>query len=379
MPETDTLNELRSRLDYDSLIAKASPALQLYIRTLEQDNARLRQEIAELQEANNRRQRAEAARKHQPDTTQTQTETIHHADDVMVISVTVTGQCKRTPLNDYAVQRRGGVGVFDILTSRDDQASRLLVARATANLLLLTDHGRAFRVPVHSLPLTEVRGRGTSLPDRLPLASGESIGALLALDDELDPRSYVLIATSDGWVRRLRRNYVGPHLQPGTQLCDPLREGGTPVAMSLSSGNADILLALRGGAGIRFDEQTIRRDAVHGIQVKPGDTIAGITSVQNDDAVLLVTADGKGTRRLMNAFRANKTPGGQGKVLMKTDALVGAVAVSDTDSVLCLSAQAKIIHFAATELPTTAGTVQGNNIMDCRGSNLTAIAVVPAP
>jgi DNA gyrase/topoisomerase IV subunit A len=147
--------------------------------------------------------------------------------------------------------------------------------------------------------------------------------------------------------------------------------------MGLSSGEADVLLALRGGTGIRFDEQRIRRDAVQGIQVKPGDVVASITSVRDDDTVLLVTAEGKGTRRQMKTFRANKSPGGQGKILMNTDELTGAVAVADTAEVLCLSAHAKIIRFAAAELPAKTGTVQGNSVMDCRGSNLAAVAIVP--
>ncbi len=375
MSETDTLGELRSDLDYESLIEKASPALQLYIRTLEQDNARLRQVIAELQQTTARRERAAAAREQRPEAALSQVQTVRHPEDVMVLSLTSQGQCKRTPLNEYATQRRGGVGVFDILSSRDDLAIHVVTARTSACLLVLTNLGRAFRLPVDTLPLTEVRGRGTSLPDRLALSAGESVAAVLALDDETDSQPYVLIATANGWVHRLRRNYVGPRLQPGATLSDPQRDGGAPVVMSLSRGDADVLLALRGGTGIRFGEQLIRRDGVLGIQVKPGDSVAGITSVQDGDAVLLVTSDGKGTRRDMSSFRANKSPGGQGKVLMKTNSLVGAATVAETDEALCLSEHAKIIRFATAEIPIKSGSVQGNSVMDCRGSRLAAIAI----
>jgi DNA gyrase subunit A len=379
MSESDTLSELRSNLDYEKLIEKASPALQLYIRTLEQDNARLRQEIVELRQLAARRERAVAARESRAEKAPAQIETVRHGDDVMVISITSEGQCKRTPLNDYSTQRRGGVGVLDILTSRDDVATRVLVARVSASLLVLTSQGRAFRVPVDTLPLTEVRGRGTSLPDRLMLSGDESLGAVLALDDELDAQSYVLIAMDNGGVRRLRCNYVGPRLQPGTQLIDPSRDGGAPVAIALSSGDGDVLVALRSGIGIRFPEERIRRDGVLGIQVKRDDVVAGISGVHDDSAVLLVTGDGKATRREMSAFRANKSPGGQGKILMKTDELVDVAAVSEADEVLCISEQSKIIRFAAAEIPAKTGTVQGNSAMDCRGSSLTAVTIVPPP
>ena len=74
--------------------------------------------------------------------------------------------------------------------SRDDLAAHLLVARTAAHLLILSDQGRAFRVPVETLPQTEVRGRGTSLPDRLVLTPGESLAAALALDEDWLTRQF---------------------------------------------------------------------------------------------------------------------------------------------------------------------------------------------
>jgi len=92
----------------------------------------------------------------------------------------------------------------------------------------------------------------------------------------------------------------------------------------------------------RFDERLIRREGTRGIQATPDDTVAGIVSVGSDqDEVLLVTADGQGTRRQMAGFTANKAPGGQGKVLMKTDALVGIARVGDSDEVCASPASPK--------------------------------------
>jgi DNA gyrase subunit A len=376
MPDASALDRLPASLDYDKLIERASPALQLYIRNLEQDNARLRQEMAELQQSIARRERAAAARESRAEAPPAEVETVCHPDDVMVVTLTARGQCKRTPLNDYSAQRRGGVGVFDILTSRDDLAAHILIARAGAHLLALTSQGRAFRLPVDSLPLTEVRGRGTSLPERLRLAEGESLAAVVALDDERDAGRYLLIATAGGWLHRLRTNYVGPHLQPGARLYDPGRGGGPPAALALVTSEVDVLLALRSGSGIRFAQTLIRREGVPGIQIAPGDAVVGLAGVRDEDAALLVSNQGKGIRREMDSFRANKSPGGQGKALLKADDLAGVVAVAEGDEVLCLSEQAKVIRFAAAEVSTTAGSVQGNSLMDCRGSRLVSIVAV---
>lgn len=379
MTANDPLDDLHHDPDYDKLIQQASPALQRYIRTLEMENARLRQELLELRQSAQRRQRVEAAvRERSVDSPTTQLITPRHPDDVQVVTITSRGLAKRTPLNDYATQRRGGIGVFDILAPREDLVAHLFVTRATAALLLLSNRGRAFRLPLDTLPLTDVRGRGASLPERLLFTSDESIAAVLPLDDN-DPRTTVLIATEGGWLRTLHRNYVGPRLQPGTLLSDPHR-GGAPAAMTLSNGASDVLMVLRSGAGYRFSERQAGRDGVRGIQARPDDRVVGVVSVRSDDDhVLLVTADGQGTRRQMAGFAANKTPGGQGKVIMKTDALVGAVAVNTGDEALCISGFAKIIRFAADEVPAKTGNVQGVAVLDTRGDTLAALAAVPAP
>lgn len=378
MADIDALEELRTDLDYDKLIERASPALRLYIRTLEQENVRLRQEVLELREASARRQRASEVRERRAESLPAQVATTPYPDDVMVISITAQGLGKRTPLNDYSTQRRGGIGVFDIQTSREDSVAHLLVARAGATLLTVTNRGRAFRLPADSLPLSAQRSRGASLPERLALTPGETLAALLALDDD-DPRSTVLVATNNGWVRPWHRNYLGPRLQPGTLLYDPQRGGGPPAAMILSEGDADLLIALRSGAAYRFSESLARRDGVRGIQVRPDDAVVGLASVRDDSSVLLVSADGQGTRREMSGFTANKSPGGQGKVIMKTDALVDLAVVGEQDEVLCISGFAKIIRFGAAEVPAKAGVVQGVAVMDCRGDSLAALAVLPPP
>lgn len=380
MPETTVVDTMRDEFDIDTLIEQATPVLRRYIVTLEHENARLRQELHELRDTTSRRERAAVARENREPAASATVPTPRYGDDVMVITVTAQGLCKRTPINDYSAQRRGGVGVFDIQTSRDDQVAYVLVGRAAAALLVLSSRGRAFRVPVETLPLAEIRGRGAALPERLMFTEGETIGALLVLDEERDDRPNVLIATASGWLRSLHRNYVGPRLQPGTLLVDPGR-GGPPAAATLSHGGGDVLVALRSGVAYRFSEQLIRREGVRGIQVRPDDVVAGLTVISEGgaEAIFLASGDGLGTRRSEDTFSSNKSPGGQGKVIMKTDALAGVAAVTEQSEVFCVSGLGKIIRFAVAEAPPKAGNVQGVTIMDCRGDRLTAIAVSTPP
>ncbi|MEI2689314.1 MAG: DNA gyrase C-terminal beta-propeller domain-containing protein, partial [Anaerolineae bacterium] len=113
---------------------------------------------------------------------------------------------------------------------------------------------------------------------------------------------------------------------------------------------------------------------------REGAQVVGLVGIESDDdEVLLVTADGQGIRRQMAGFASNKSPGGQGKVIIKSNALAGAARVSPGDEALCISDAAKIIRLAVDEIPAKSGNVQGVSILDTRGDSLAALAVAPQP
>ena len=232
---------------------------ELYIGKLEQENSRLRQEVLELRQLATRRQRAETSRDTREEAAPVALVTIRYPEDVMVISITSRGLAKRTPLNDYSTQRAGGMGVFDILSGRDDPVVQVLVAHAGASLLILSTAGPHVSGSARYGALDRGEGQRRFVSRRLMFTTDEAIGYTLALDEELDDRSNLLIVTTGGLVRAVHRTYVGPRLQPGTLLCDPKR-GGSPAAMTLSNGASDVLIALRSGVGYRFDERLIRRE-----------------------------------------------------------------------------------------------------------------------
>jgi DNA gyrase subunit A len=291
----------------------------------------------------------------------------------MVIAITARARAKRTPLNAYSAQHRGGIGVYDIKAGDEEPVRHLAMADESATLLLLTTRARAFRVPVVEVPLTEVRGRGEPLIERLALTEDENIAAVLTLD-ESDLRSQVLICTQRGWIRKLRRSYIGPSLQPGTLLYD-VREGGAPTALVLSEGLADVFMASAQGQGIRFPEKIVPVRGALGIRLKPEDTAIGLCPVSDAQQVLLVSRDGKGARRQMDSF-ASQSAGGQGKIAMKTDDLAAVAAVSDDDEVLCISELGKIIRFPAADIPARPSAVQGVAVMELQRDRVAGAVVV---
>jgi DNA gyrase subunit A len=172
----------------------------------------------------------------------------------------------------------------------------------------------------------------------------------------------------------LRYHYFGAALKPGTILYD-IREGGAPAAACWTPGDGELFIATRKGNAIRFAETQVPVRGCPGIRVDPDDAVVGAAAVRNDSRVFLLAADGKGTIRAMSGFSANKEPGSGGKVAMKADRLVGAVAVAPGDDIFVISRLGKIIRFAADETPEKEGVVQGVNCMALRSDETTAVVV----
>ncbi len=290
---------------------------------------------------------------------------------INLITISAGGRAKRTPRHLYSRQRRGGMGIFDLETTEDDPPALLALADESQRLLLVTTLARAFRVSVRDLPESPVRGRGQSLIAQLPLQADERIA--LAFPDQ--GKGYIALVSQHGHVRCLRHHYVGENLRPGTNLYTP--EFGPPAAACWTPGNSDLFIATRQGRAIRFAEKQVPLQGCLGIRLEPEDVVVGIAAVHQDSGVLLVSSDGKGTIRLMSGFSPNKMPGGGGKTAMRTDCLIGAVTIDESDDLFIISRLSKIIRSRAAEIPAKEDAVQGVNCMALRADN--TMAVISSP
>ncbi len=293
---------------------------------------------------------------------------------INVITITAQGAAKRTPRHFYSRQRRGGMGVFGVDLAEADAPLFLTLAEEAAWLTLVTSQGRVFRVAVADIAETPIAGRGRPLLDRL--RDDEALA--LVIPDPLTARNaYLALVTQRGQVRRIGSQYLGKQLQPGTVLYN-VAEGGPPAAACWTGGNDELLIATRSGAAIRFAERLVPVRGCLGLRVDPHDAAVGVAATDAQGGVVLVGHDGKGTIRLLDGFAANKAPGGGGKVAMKTDRLIGALAAAETDDILIISRLGKVIRFPAHEIPAKEGVVQGVNCMALRADECVAVAVSPS-
>ena len=294
---------------------------------------------------------------------------------MQLITISAAGVAKRTARHFYSRQRRGGMGVFDMETSPEDPPRFLVVADESAALLVWSNRGRVYRLPVAQLPATDVRGKGTDICERLKMLNNERIVAVLPENGGEE----VALASERGWVRTIRASFLGSSLMQGMGFHDP-NEGGELVAACWLKQGDDLFVVSKQALAIRFSAHQLggRRGGL-GLRVDQGDQVLAIAATRESGGVLLLGADGKGTIRLMAGFRQNKAPGAGGKVALKADRLVGAVAVDQTDDVFIISEQSKIIRFAAAEIPAKEGVVQGVNCMALRHDEVTALTVCAMP
>jgi DNA gyrase subunit A len=289
---------------------------------------------------------------------------------VQVITISRQGQVKRTARHFYGRQRRGGMGVFDLVTGEDDAPALLALADAGDRLLLFSNLGRGFRIEVSALPEDQIRARGISLHTLLPLQADEQIVAALPAHGGAN----VILASERGWVRRVRSSFFAGALIPGTTFHET-SSGGKLAAACWAPGDADLFIVTRQGMAIRFSESQVSgRTGALGLRVAPGDAVVGVTPAYEDGGVFIADAAGQGTIRLMSGFRPNKSPGAMGKQAMKSDDVIGAVAVSAEDDLFLISGLGKIIRFSVGDVPAKESAVQGVSCMALRADSTVALA-----
>lgn len=334
-------------------LSQTNPNVRAYIEALEA-------ELLRRQASQPPRRKTAVSQPTEPPTTQ------------QLITISQQGVAKRTARHFYGRQRRSGIGVFDLDVAEPDFPAHLVVADESDRLLLFSNLGRVFPLPVAAIVQTEeLRAPGESIIGRFRFHANEKI--IGALSD--NGGQYVILASQRGWVQRVAASYFGKSLIPGMTFHD-VKQGGQVTAVCWTRGSDEIFMATGRAQGIRFREtQVPSRGGCLGLRVSPNDSIVAVASVIENSGVFVVGHDGKGTIRQMGGFRLNKAPGAGGKTILKTDQLIGAVTVRESDDIFIISQSSKLIRFQANEVPPKTGVVQGVHCMGVRGDVVTAVTV----
>jgi DNA gyrase subunit A len=295
------------------------------------------------------------------------------ADDDMVVTITRSGYIKRTHVEAYRSQKRGGKGVTGMETKEEDIVEDLFVASTHSYLLFFTNKGKVHWLKVHEIPEGGRQAKGKAMANVLSLADGERVATCVPVRD-FESGGYVLFATKQGKVKKTELSAFS-HPRAGGIQAITLEEGDEVMAARRTDGQREVLLSTKLGMIIRFPEDEVRpmgRTAagVRGIDVDEGDQVIAAETLKEGVTILTVTERGYGKRTPLDEYRLQGRAG-KGIIDIKTagrnGAVVGMLQVREGDDILVVTTKGKMIRLHADEI-----TSQGRNSMGVRIIDLDA-------
>jgi DNA gyrase subunit A len=280
---------------------------------------------------------------------------------IQIITATAGGLGKRTLRHLYNRQRRAGHGLLDTETPDDQPPTILSMADEGQTLLLLTQSGRAWRMPLAMMAEGPFRAAAAPFTAKLNLPENERITAIVPEQAE----GYLTMISRTGYVRTLRHHVFGDYMKAGAEMYKASQYGALAAAC-WTPGNGDLLIVTRQGKAIRFSEKLIPPAGGPGIRLTNGDEAVGLAPVNDDSLVFLISADGRGTLRQMGTFTPNKAPNAGGKIIISSDEVVAALSADNKKDAFVLSKQGKVIRFSLSDIPPKDGVVQGVVLMSLR-------------
>jgi DNA gyrase subunit A len=289
------------------------------------------------------------------------------ADEDMVVTITRSGYIKRTHVEAYRSQKRGGKGVMGMETKEEDIVEDLFVASTHSYLLFFTNKGKVHWLKVHEIPEGGRMAKGKAMVNVLSLAEGEQVATCVPVRD-FESGGYILFATKQGTVKKTELSAFS-HPRAGGILGITLDPGDEVMAARRTDGQREVLLSTKQGMIIRFPEDEVRpmgrtAGGVRGIDVEQGDQVIAAEVAQEGASVLTVTERGYGKRTPLDEYRLQGRAG-KGIIDIKTEgrngSVVGMLQVREGDDILVVTTKGKMIRMHADDI-----TSQGRNTMGVR-------------
>ena len=246
----------------------------------------------------------------------------------VVVTITKAGYIKRTKLDEYREQKRGGKGVRAATTREEDYISDLFTANTHSYFLFFTNKGKIYWSKVYNFPESSRTAKGLPLVNILKLDEGEKITTSIPVK-EFKEGNYLVMATKNGTVKKTDlMSFSKP--RKGGIISITLKEGNELVEVRLTDGNDDLIIATHNGKSVRFNEKEVREmgrsaTGVRGIRLKPKDYVIGMVKAEDEKHLLTITENGFGKRTIMSEY--NKTHRGtSGIINIKCSSRNGNVA-----------------------------------------------------
>ncbi|WKK56755.1 DNA gyrase subunit A [Corynebacterium sp. P4-C1] len=306
------------------------------------------------------------------------------ARENVVVTITATGYAKRTKVDAYKSQKRGGKGVRGAELKQDDVVKNFFVCSTHDWILFFTNFGRVYRLKAYELPEAGRTARGQHVANLLEFQPEEKIAQVIQIQTYQDA-PYLVLATRDGRVKKSRLTDYESARSAGL-IAINLNEGDALIGASLVSADDDILLVSEQGQSIRFtaDDEQLRpmgraTAGVKGMRFRGDDQLLAMTTVKEDDFLLVATSGGYGKRTPISEYNPQGR-GGMGvmtfKYTPKRGKLIGALAVEEDDQIFAITSAGGVIRTEVNQIRPSSRATMGVRLVDlAEGNELLAIDV----
>ena len=311
-------------------------------------------------------------------------------NDKMVITISHAGYIKRTPLSDYKTQNRGGVGQKASTTRNEDFLENLFVGTNHQYMLFFTQKGKCFWMRVYEIPEGSRTSKGRAIQNLINIEQDDRVNAFICTqdlkDEEYINNHYVIMATKKGQVKKTSlEQYSRPRANGINAIT--IKDEDELLEAKLTNGNSQILLAVKSGKAIRFEESKTRpmgrgASGVRGITLaNANDEVVGMVSVNDMDTnILVVSENGFGKRSDLEDYRITNR-GGKGvktiSITDKTGSLVTLKNVTDQDDLMIINKSGIAIRMAVSDLRVMGRATQGVKLINLReDDSIAAVAKV---
>ena len=288
------------------------------------------------------------------------------AEEEVVLTITHSGYIKRTALNTYRTQRRGGRGVQGATSNDEDFVEHLFIANTHNYMLFFTNLGKCYWLKVYDIPQGGRATKGRAIVNLIGCEPGEKVEAFVSVK-EFDDKHYIVMATRKGLVKKTVLSAYSKPRKGGIYAIE-IRDGDTLIEARITNGENDILLGTRGGKSIRFSEKNIRPTGrktmgVKGITLSSKeDYVIAMLVVKREGTILVATEKGLGKRTDVIQYRT-QTRGGKGVMTMrvteKTGKMVSIMEVVDADDLIVITDKGVLMRQPVSQIRTIGRVTQG--------------------
>jgi len=285
-----------------------------------------------------------------------------------MITVTHKGFIKRTSLDEYRSQKRGGKGVIGSGQYEDDFVEHLFTASTHDYIMCFMNSGRVYVEKVYHIPEGSRTAKGRAIANVLELQEGEKIAAMICVKDFTESEQSIVLATEAGVTKKTKLSDFKNHRKGGI-IGINIDEGDNLIGARLTSGSDDIILVTSNAQSIRFPETDLRDQGratrgVRGIKLKSDDDkVVAIEIVDPEAKLLIAGANGLGKRSEFDDYRT-QSRGGSGIIAIKSAKVAGALSVKDEDEIMMFTLKGQAVRSPIKDVSVVGRATQGVKLVN---------------